>query len=183
MNTRAMQNLGSVEVADTGEHALVKQGDFDRSATGLQAELKLFARSCQCVWTQVWRPEHGGVFIRGEESDGAQTATIPIDKLAVVNIGEDQSSTAMGLRRRIIEQHESRHAGFEDQPMVGRETNGNSFATPLDCGDGLTTQGAGYRRGAGRYLDRPPLARQAMECRDHTANNRHDAAAHRFHFG
>jgi hypothetical protein len=27
------------------------------------------------------------------------------------------------------------------------------------------------------------LARQAMECRDHTANNRHDAAAHRFHFG
>jgi hypothetical protein len=27
------------------------------------------------------------------------------------------------------------------------------------------------------------LARQAMECRDHTANDRHDAAAHRFHFG
>ena len=51
VNLRQMQDFGGIEIADSGDGALIEQGDLDCPSAVAQPLAKLVGRKSQCIWT------------------------------------------------------------------------------------------------------------------------------------
>ena len=83
---------------------------------------------------------------------------------------------------RVGDQHQTGHARFEHQPIVGFQSNDNSLANPFDRDNFATGNTTVHDTGSRHNQQRFYRSRYSFDAIDLTADSRQNPASHCFHF-
>jgi hypothetical protein len=176
-----MENLGSVDVADTRDHFLIEQSDFHRSAAGLQPLAKFHRRYLQGIRTEPIRSDYGCQLFGAEQMKGTQASHAPEKQRCPV--GELDHGTNVVCVRRICKQYATRHSRLENDRVLRVELDDHAFRDTPDTDDRPPLNALPKGTLPGTHFD------VAKTCfwKSHRSNplpdNGRDPAAHGFDFG
>ncbi len=185
----AIENLGSVDVADAGHGPLIEQRNLDRPAGVGEGASKVVARNDQAVGSES-RPAAGPVEPVGiDQPERAKPALIPKHERLPSSLAGlshvHHESHVIGRRRR-HDEHEPCHPWLDHQPSLAGwkgDLEGQPLSKPFD-GRKLAAADRGDNGGwSGRRADRSPGTAREFGPRDPAANEVEDPAAHRLDFG
>jgi len=178
-----MQDLGCIEISDSGDRVLIEQTHLDRYLPMREPLLEQRAIDRQRVGTESFPCQPLPDIFVGEQTHGSQSALIPEQQVATggsrLEVG-DQAK--MGLVGRVGQRQQAGHSGFEHEPVAAFELQRDTFPEPFDGRYPLSEQSPSQDRRCRLNRDRSEPAAGLGQVGQAGSEQRQQAAAHRFDF-
>jgi hypothetical protein len=182
MNRGQVQYFRGIEIAYSGNCALIEKRHFDRAAAGFESLLQFVGRYAKRVGTEIAVAIQIGELALINEPHQPQPAAVPEQKLAGCAVERDPQSEVFD-RGRIGDKDQPCHPRFKHNRVGRVETQNDALADAIDGRDtpaeGATAEGVE----AGSNEDWFAGAAGALDAGDPAAGNVRDTAAHGFDFG
>src|SRR3954471_2711102 len=134
MDRRPVEGFADIDIAKTGDDALIEQQQFDRGAASCEATFQLPWRYVERLRTQRLERRPLGEIIGRYEIDRAEPARI-VEGQAISFVGLQQQMVVL-LEPGVIDPPASRHAEMKDHRVISIGMNEPIFRAPSKPGDG-----------------------------------------------